>query len=134
MSKCIFCDIINGVIPSHKLFEDENVVCILDISQVTKGHCLIIPKQHVNNIIEIKDVDVQLSIFTAMQLVTKRLQEKLFVENFNILSNVGPVAGQVVFHAHIHVIPRYFDDDVNFEMPPKNTNNINLIYEELKEQ
>ena len=107
---CIFCKIINHEIPSYKLYEDESVLAFLDISQVTKGHTLVIPKKHYANYLECDKEVLQHMNVVAQDLAIK-LKNVLHAEGMNILSNVGEVAGQSVPHFHIHLIPRYSEDD-----------------------
>ncbi|MDD5791206.1 MAG: HIT family protein [Erysipelotrichaceae bacterium] len=106
---CIFCEIVKGNIPSSKVYEDERSIGILDISQATKGHTLIIPKKHYDNILDMPDDE-----YAALMLKAKETAHKLKKLNpngFNILSNINPAAGQSVMHAHIHIIPRYDEND-----------------------
>lgn len=111
MSTCIFCKLIAGEIPMFKLFENEHVVAFLDISQTTKGHTLIVPKEHSRNLLEIDSEVVEVAMFKAIREVSVKLQKALQCEGFNIVSNINGVAGQVVFHTHIHIIPRYNKED-----------------------
>ena len=108
---CLFCAIINGDIPSKKVYEDENTIAILDISQATKGHTLVLPKKHYTNLLEISDND-----YNNVMIVTKKLAKKittnLNAEGVNILNNCGVAAGQTVMHYHVHIIPRYKEDDL----------------------
>ena len=106
---CVFCKIINHEIPSSLVYEDELCIAILDISQQTKGHTLIIPKKHVRNIFEL-DEELSNHLFGVTVKVTKLLKEKLHFENANILNNNGSLAGQSVDHFHIHIIPQYEND------------------------
>ena len=96
MDNCIFCKIISGEIPSSKVYEDDKVLAFLDISQATKGHTLVIPKEHVRNILEMS---------------ARAVQKATGAIGMNILNNNEEVAGQTVFHAHIHLVPRYGADD-----------------------
>ena len=103
---CIFCKIIEGKIPSNTIYEDEDFKVILDISPASKGHALLLPKEHYADIYEI-DEDV---LGRAMKLAKKlaiHMTEVLDCEGFNILQNNHEVAGQTVFHFHMHLIPRY---------------------------
>ncbi|EGO5037111.1 TPA: HIT family protein [Enterococcus faecalis] len=111
MNDCIFCKIINGEIPSYKVYEDEKVYAFLDITQVTKGHTLMIPKQHVADIFEYNDV-LASDVFARIPKVARAL-EKAFpeMEGLNILNNNKEVAYQSVFHSHVHLIPRYSKED-----------------------
>lgn len=110
---CIFCDIINNQINSYKIYEDDIVVAILDIAQVTTGHCLVIPKEHCSNIFELPD-HVSSHIFKVVTHISKMLKEKLNFTDLNLLNNNGPLAEQTVNHFHIHIIPQYLNDNVSF--------------------
>ena len=121
---CIFCKIVNGEIPSKKVYEDENVIAILDISQATKGHTLVIPKKHSANLLEI-DSEEYINVMKAVNLVTKKLSNTLKPAGINILNNCGEVAGQTVMHFHVHVIPRYEENDIQIGLT-NNSSNYNL--------
>ncbi len=107
---CIFCEIIKGNIPSAKVYEDDEVLAILDISQVTKGHTLVMPKKHVENILECDDETLAHLIIVTKKLAAQ-ITEKLGAAGCNIVNNTNPVAGQSVMHLHFHIIPRYGSDD-----------------------
>ena len=107
---CIFCEIINGNIPSKKVYEDENVLAILDISQTTYGHTLVMPKKHSNNILEIDNEEFK-ELMSKVQLVAKKVVNSLDAKGFNTLINTNESAGQTVMHSHVHIIPRYDDND-----------------------
>jgi len=111
---CIFCKIINGDIPSKKVYEDENTLAILDISQATKGHTLILPKKHYANLLEINNDDY-LNVMNAVKIVTNKLNKAFNPDGFNILNNCNEAAGQTVMHFHVHIIPRYKNDDLKIE-------------------
>ena len=112
---CVFCEIVKGNIPSKKIYEDDNTIAILDLSQATYGHTLIIPKKHSSNLLEIDDE----SYVNAMKVAKKVAEaiKKSFddVLGFNLLNNCGEVAGQTVNHFHIHIIPRYKNDGIKIE-------------------
>lgn len=110
MSDCIFCKIINGEIPSAKVYEDENVMAFLDISQVTKGHTLVIPKTHQANIYELTP-DVANKLFSVVPKIANAMKKAYNPIGLNLLNNNGESAGQSVFHYHVHLIPRYGDGD-----------------------
>ena len=110
MSDCIFCKIANGEIPSATLFEDENFRVILDLGPATKGHALILPKSHFANIYEMPDELVGKAMILAKEMVT-RMTEALKCDGFNVVQNNGEAAGQTVFHFHMHLIPRYKNDN-----------------------
>ncbi|MFB1052203.1 HIT family protein [Paraliobacillus sp. JSM ZJ581] len=107
---CIFCKIINGDIPSAKVYEDDDVFAFLDISQVTKGHTLIIPKTHVKNIYEIPEQAAS-NLFARVPKIANAIKDAFRPEGINVLSNTGEAAGQSVFHLHLHLIPRYGKTD-----------------------
>lgn len=113
-NNCIFCKIANGEIPSSTLYEDEMVRVILDISPASKGHALILPKEHYANLYEISDEMASHVIKTAKKMA-KKMQEELRSEGLNVLQNNGELAGQTVFHYHMHLIPRYQGDKVNMK-------------------
>ena len=107
---CIFCDIIDHKIPSAVVYEDEKVLAILDISQVTYGHTLVMPKKHVRNIIEADDESAIACIRTAKKLAGK-IVANTKAAGVNVLTNCGEAAGQSVDHLHFHIIPRYDEND-----------------------
>ena len=111
---CIFCKIINGEIPSKKVYEDDDVVAILDISQATKGHTLVLPKKHYANILEIED-DAFIKVMNTTKMLAKKISKNLNAEGVNILNNCNEAAGQTVMHFHVHILPRYKDDDLKLE-------------------
>lgn len=113
-NNCIFCKIAGGEIPSSTLYEDEMVRVILDISPASKGHALILPKEHYANFYEISDEMASHVIKTAKKMA-KKMQKELGVEGLNVLQNNGELAGQTVFHYHMHLIPRYQGDKVNMK-------------------
>jgi len=109
---CIFCKIANGEIPSYKVYEDKNYLAFLDISQATLGHTLVIPKKHYENFLDLENPG---EIFELTQKITKQISKSLTVDQFNILNNTGSHAGQTVNHFHLHIIPRYSQNDLFFE-------------------
>lgn len=110
MSDCIFCKIINGEIPSAKVYEDGDVFAFLDISQVTKGHTLVIPKAHHANVYELPE-DVAGKLFAVIPKITNAVKKAYNPIGLNLLNNNGEAAGQTVFHYHLHIIPRYGKGD-----------------------
>lgn len=108
-SDCIFCKIANGEIPSKTIYEDERFRVILDLGPATRGHALILPKEHFSNIYEIPD-DWAADAMLLAKKMAGSMQENLHADGFNIVQNNGTVAGQTVFHFHMHLIPRYRDD------------------------
>lgn len=109
---CIFCKIAAGEIPSRKIYEDKDLIAIMDLNPTSKGHSLIIPKEHCTNIYDI-DEDIAAKVMkTAKKLATK-MTVALNCDSFNLLQNNGETAGQTMFHFHMHLIPRYKDADNN---------------------
>ncbi len=115
---CIFCKIANGEIPSRTLYEDEDFRVIMDMAPATKGHSLIMPKNHYKNIYEIAD-DTAAKVFPLAKKMAALMTEKLGADGFNIVQNNNEVAGQTVFHFHVHLIPRYNDDNQSLVMKPQ---------------
>lgn len=107
---CIFCKISAGEIPSAKVYEDEDVYAFLDISQVTKGHTLVIPKKHVKNIYETNE-EIASQLFARVPKISQAIDKSFTPKGINVLSNTGEAAGQSVFHLHLHLIPRYDESD-----------------------
>ncbi|WP_458414418.1 HIT family protein [Schinkia sp. CFF1] len=110
MSDCIFCKIVGGEIPSYKVYEDENVLAFLDISQLTKGHTLLIPKKHNKNLFDLSELTAQ-QLFSVVPKITNALKNQLNIEDLNLVCNSGEKAGQEVLHLHLHLIPRYGKGD-----------------------
>lgn len=109
-SNCIFCKIVKGDIPAAKVYEDEHVLAFLDISQVTKGHTLVIPKVHQKDIFELSP-DVASHLFSVIPKIAHGLKEAYQPKGLNLVNNNGESAGQTVFHYHAHLIPRYGKGD-----------------------
>ncbi len=107
---CIFCKIIDGRIPSASIYEDEDFRVILDISPAAKGHALILPKEHYANLYELPE-DLAAKAMLLAKKLAAHMTEKLQCDGFNLVQNNGEVAGQTVFHFHLHLIPRYKDGD-----------------------
>ncbi|MBM7601688.1 histidine triad (HIT) family protein [Virgibacillus halotolerans] len=107
---CIFCKIINGELPSAKVYEDEHVYAFLDLSQVTKGHTLVIPKTHTKNIFETSP-EVAKELFARIPKIANAINTVYQPLGMNLLNNNEAAAEQSVFHLHIHIIPRYGDGD-----------------------
>ena len=108
---CIFCEIIKGNIPSKKVYEDDNVLAILDISQITKGHTLVLPKKHFDNFLDLDD-EYASYVFLAAKKITKMIDKAYKPLGFNIINNCNEIAGQSVMHYHLHIIPRYEKDEL----------------------
>lgn len=106
---CIFCKLANGIIPTNSIYEDEKFNVILDMSPATKGHALILPKDHYKNLYELPS-DTAAEVMKLAKKMAVEMTEKLGADGFNLVQNNNEVAGQTVFHFHMHLIPRYNDD------------------------
>ena len=115
--KCIFCKIANGEIPSAPLYEDEDFRVILDLGPATKGHALILPKNHFANLFEIPE-DMDAKAFILAKKIAKKMKDVFGCDGVNIVQNNGVAAGQTVFHFHIHLIPRYEGDHAGVTWKP----------------
>ncbi len=109
---CIFCKIVQGEIPANMVYEDDNVVAFLDANPVSKGHTLVVPKQHVDNIHGAEEMDY---MWDAIVKVANALKEAFEPGGINIDQNNGELAGQEVFHMHFHVTPRYTGDEIELD-------------------
>ncbi|MBI4272647.1 HIT family protein [Candidatus Uhrbacteria bacterium] len=109
MADCIFCKIISGEMPSYKVYEDEHTCAFLDIHPVNKGHALIISKKHYADFLE-ADGDTLARLSLVAQKVARAVKESLDADGCNVTTNVGTAAGQVIFHVHWHIIPRFKND------------------------
>ena len=114
---CIFCKIAGGEIPSVTLYEDADFRVIMDISPASKGHALILPKEHYANVYELSD-ELASKVFVLAKDMATKLKDIVGCDGFNILQNNGVAAGQTVFHFHMHLIPRYENDEVNIGWAP----------------
>lgn len=128
---CIFCKIANGQIPSQTLYEDEKFRVILDLGPATKGHALILPKEHYVNLFDLPEESAGDVMKLAKRMVMK-MKEKLGCEGFNLVQNNGDLAGQTVFHFHMHLIPRYRADGQKIGWKPQEVSGEEL--EEIKNQ
>ena len=107
---CLFCDIVADKIPSKKVYEDDRCIAILDISQATYGHTLVIPKQHFDNFLTC-DSETLAHLFQVSQILARQITTNCKADGCNIVVNTNEAAGQSVMHLHIHIIPRYVNDD-----------------------
>mgnify|MGYP000286184194 FL=1 len=110
VSDCIFCKIVAGEIPASKVYDDDHFLAFLDISQVTPGHTLVIPKKHARNLLEMTP-DETAALFNIVSRVTKKVESATQPQGMNIISNMEEIAGQSVFHTHVHILPRYSQED-----------------------
>lgn len=114
---CLFCGIIAGTIPSEQVAEEERAVAFMDINPATRGHLLVIPRVHSTDLREAAPEDLTAATLLAQSLVG-RVIERLGADGANLLSCIGAVAWQSVFHTHLHVIPRYKDDPLQLPWDP----------------
>ena len=127
MRTVFFCKIAAGEIPSATIYEDADFRVILDIEPASKGHALILPKEHYANLYELPEELASKVLVVAKKVVTA-MTEVLGCDGYNVLQNNGEVAGQTVFHFHMHLVPRYKDDQVNIKWKP------GTLKEEWKEE
>lgn len=118
MSECIFCSIIRGKTPGTRVYEDDDVVVIMDIKPITRGHMLVLPKVHRELLTEMNDDSIAAVFSIAKKVGNAVRKSKLACKGINYLLADGAEAGQEVFHAHLHVIPRYRSDGFWLHMPP----------------
>lgn len=109
MDNCIFCKIIKGEIDSAKIWENDKVFAFLDVNPLTKGHCLVVPKKHFENIFDIDENILKEIIFTAKN-ISRQMKESLSATGVNLVNASGKTAEQSVFHFHLHIVPRYEND------------------------
>ncbi len=117
---CIFCQIVKGEIPCYKIYEDDKVLVFLDIKPVNPGHCLVIPKKHLENIEEI-DEEYLSHLVIIVKKIGNKIKNNLNVLGYNVQVNNDPVAGQEIPHLHFHIIPRHKNDNLKL-FPQKNYN------------
>lgn len=132
--ECIFCKIANGEIPSRTLYEDDEFRVIMDLAPATKGHSLILPKNHYSNLYELPDETSGKIMILAKKMATV-MTDKLSCEGFNLVQNNGECAGQTVFHFHLHLIPRYSDDNQNilFEATHPTEEELDVTFKQIAE-
>ena len=133
---CIFCKIANGEIPSACIYENKEFRVILDVGPATRGHVLILTKEHYDNIFEI-DAETAGRLFSLASVVARAMKKTLNCDGMNILQNNGTIAGQTVFHFHLHLIPRNEGDQVKVTWPQgeisddEKTELVNMIKKEI---
>jgi len=117
MTDCIFCKIVKGDIPSAKILENDKIIAFLDIAPANKGHVLILPKDHFETYLDVPD-EVFHEINQAIKKIIKAISQALGNKGYNLLMNNYKVAGQLVPHAHMHIIPRFENDKVKLNWKP----------------
>ena len=110
-SDCIFCKIVNGTIPNFKIYEDDGTLAFMDINPANDGHCLVIPKQHARDVLTIDEGSLA-SVAQSARRVARALQATLQPGGINLVQCTGPAAGQLVYHFHMHVLPRHKGDEL----------------------
>ena len=134
MENCIFCKIVHGEIPCHKIYENEKILAFLDINPITRGHTLIIPKKHATDLIEMNEEDAS-QIIMAAKKIAPALLKAVNASGINLLNSNGKEAGQVVFHYHLHLIPRQSDDGVRLFTPTrKHDGDLTEVGESIRKQ
>lgn len=116
--ECTFCKIIRGELPAAKVYENGSFLIFLDINPANKGHALVIPKRHVETTLELSDGEMG-ELMALVKRTAAALKKVTRCEGFNIIQNDGKVAGQLVMHAHFHVVPRHHEDGVDFRIKRK---------------
>ena len=132
---CIFCKIANGEIPSKTLYEDGDFRVILDLGPATRGHALILPREHADNLYELPE-DTAAKVFVLAKKMATKMTEKLHCDGLNIVQNNGEAAGQTVHHYHVHVVPRKNGDDVTMtfgSFPKPSDEEMTAIKDKIKE-
>jgi histidine triad (HIT) family protein len=114
---CIFCKIVRGELPAVKLAEDELTVSFMDINPATRGHALVVPRTHSEDLLDVSDEDLE-AVSLAARRLAGRVRERLGADGVNLLNSSGAVAWQTVFHFHVHVIPRYAGDPLKLPWVP----------------
>ena len=114
---CLFCRIISGELPSTRVDEDERTVAFMDINPATRGHVLVVPREHSADLREIGDEDLA-AVARMGRRIAARQVERLGADGVNLLNSCGQVAWQTVFHFHVHVIPRYAGDPLRLPWHP----------------
>lgn len=128
---CVFCKIANGEIPSRTLYEDEKFRVILDLGPATRGHALLLPKDHASDLFELSE-ETAAAVLIVAKKVAANMKEKLHFDGLNLVQNNGTAAGQTVSHFHLHMIPRYDMDGQNINWVPGNPDQEEL--DAVKEQ
>jgi histidine triad (HIT) family protein len=130
---CLFCKIVAGEVPAQLVDEDEHTIAFMDINPWTRGHALVIPREHSRNLYEIGEDDLAHAAAAARRLA-RRMKERLGCDGINLINSCEPAAWQTVFHFHVHVIPRYDDDPLRLPVRPRegDTDEIAAVAAELR--
>lgn len=131
MSDCIFCKIKTNEIHINKIAENKNAIAFLDAYPISPGHCLVVPKEHCNNLMEC-DYETLHDVIDLTKIVAEKLQNlDVGIKGFNYLSNQNSIAGQVVMHFHLHIIPKY-DSKYGFKFSFDQTKNDSILESKIK--
>ena len=130
---CIFCRIVAGEVPAHRVDEDEHTVAFMDLNPWTRGHALVVPRRHSRNLYDIEPEDFG-HVGAAAQRLAQRMRDRLGCDGVNLINSAEPAAWQTVFHFHMHVIPRYDDDPLSLPTRPREADQDELgkVAEELR--
>ncbi len=134
---CVFCKIVSGEFDSAKIYEDENILAFLDVAPFTKGHCLVVPKEHFENIFDISSEVLQKIIVTGKHIAEK-IKQTLGADGIRLSQSNGKVAGQEVMHFHLHIIPRYENDGLSanptatLDLPKTDFEELKKLAEKIK--
>ena len=122
---CIFCKILDGELPAVIVQEDEHTVAFMDINPWTRGHAVVIPREHSRNLYDVPEEDLARTASAAKRLA-ERVRDRLGADGVNLLNSCEPAAWQTIFHFHIHVIPRYEDDPLELPTRPRTAEPVEL--------
>src|SRR3954452_22304028 len=130
---CIFCKIVAGEMPARKVDEDEHTIAFMDMSPWTRGHALVVPREHTRNLYEAPDEALERTVVAAKRLALK-MRDRLGGDGVNLVNSCEPAAWQTVFHLHVHVIPRYEDDPLELPTQPREAGDdeLDAVAEELR--
>ncbi len=115
---CLFCKIVSGDLPATVVASDDRTVAFMDINPATRGHALVVPRDHAPDLLSIPPEDLDACMRSA-QALAQRAKDRLGADGINLLNSCGPAAWQTVFHFHVHVVPRYADDPLELPWTPK---------------
>jgi histidine triad (HIT) family protein len=115
---CLFCGIVSGDVPAQIVDSDEHTVAFMDINPATRGHALVVPREHSTDLMDVSDEDLEHTMAAARRLA-RRMDEVLEPDGFNILNSCRPAAWQTILHYHLHVVPRYDDDPLELPWVPR---------------
>lgn len=129
--ECIFCKIAQGTLPSCKVYEDDYFLAFMDISPIALGHTLVIPKKHCRNVFD-TPAEVASRFYPVIVKVANAVKKAYDADGANIMQFNEPAAGQEVFHSHVHIIPRYVNDNLGIKVPPRLRISIDDIQKEAE--